>query len=116
VQLLLGVGLFSLASGEGPVAAGQPGLWVRSTVRPGTSVFEAEGREELLVELEITLQLELGVPGQEPILLDLSLQTPDVFVAPDRPLGTEPPVTLIYEAMLRRVMDGISVAFAEAFG
>lgn len=116
VQLLLGVGLFALAPGEGPIAAGQPGLWVRSTVRPGTSVFEAEGQEDLLVELQINLQLELAVPGQEPILLDLSLQTPDVFVAPDRPLGAEPAATLIYEVMLRRIMDGISVAFAEAFG
>jgi hypothetical protein len=116
VQLLLGVGLFSLAPGEGPIAAGQPGLWVRSTIRPGTSVFEVEGQEDLLVELQLSLQLELAVPGQEPILLDLSLQTPDVFVAPDRPLGAEPPAALIYEVMLRRVMDGISVAFAEAFG
>jgi len=115
VQLLLGTRLFTLVPGEGLVPDDQPNLWVRSVVRPGTSVFEVEGQEELLVEIELRVELKISIPGAEPVLLDLTLPTPDVFSAPDQVLGEKPTPTLIYEAMLHRIMDGLSLAFAEAF-
>jgi hypothetical protein len=39
-----------------------------------------------------------------------------VFAAPDRPERDEPAAARIYEAMLRRVIDGLSEEFVEAFG
>jgi hypothetical protein len=115
IQLLLGTRLFTLVPGEGLVPDDEPGLWVRSVVRPGTSVFEVEGQEELLVELELRLELEISVPGAESLLLDLTLSTPDVFSAPDPAVGDRSVPTLIYETMLHRILDGLSLAFAEAF-
>ena len=115
IQLLLGTRLFTLVPGEGSIPDDEPGLWVRSVVRPGTSLFEVEGQGALLVELELRVEFEIAVPGAESVLLDLTLPTPDVFSAPDPAVGEQAPPTLIYEAMLHRIMEGLSLAFAEAF-
>jgi len=116
LQLLLGSRLINLVHGDEEVPDDLPGVWVRGTVEPGTSVFEVEGRDEVFVELGLSLRLELSVPGAAPVTLDLSLETPDVFAAPDQPEREESSSAQIYEAMLRRVMDGLSEAFVKSFG
>jgi hypothetical protein len=116
VQLLLGSRLLYLDLTGGPETESGPSLWVKGSVHPGTSVFEAEGRDELFIELYLGVQLVLSVPGTEGVTLELSLSTPDTFVAPDEVERETSTFAQVYEAMLRRVMDGLSSAFAEAFG
>ena len=116
VQLLLGSRLLYLDLTGGPENESEPSLWVKGSVHPGTSVFEAEGRDELFIELYLGVQLVLSVPGTEGVTLELSLSTPDTFVAPDEVERETSTFAQVYEAMLRRVMDGLSSAFAEAFG
>lgn len=116
MQLLLGVRVLYFHPGEGPVPDDEPGVWARSAVEPGTSVFEAEGRPEVFVELMLALDVEVSVPGGEDIELEFFLGSPDTFVAPDSPERAEQPAELIYEAMFQRVVDGLASEVVRIFG
>ncbi|MEE2829089.1 MAG: hypothetical protein VX498_07870 [Myxococcota bacterium] len=115
-RLLMGPKLLHFRFGEGERPDTEPTVWVRSRVEPGTSVFEAEGEAELFIELTLGLSLELSVPGESSLGVALGLKSPDVFVAPEPVEADLPRQAGIYEAMLQRLVDGLSVGIAQELG